>query len=98
MQLLESNRPGINLASLALGFVQLTAAEGMPMIGEHLYVVDMSSLRILYGVGPYGGANVGLTIGANVGAVLGRFEHKNALKLGKEVKICPRSLLARLVQ
>ncbi|KAJ7593597.1 hypothetical protein C8J56DRAFT_924631 [Mycena floridula] len=88
LELMKSNRPGVNIAKVGLGLVYLMMPEGFTGIGEYLYVLDISTLRILRGVGPDGGS---------VAAVLGRFEEKNALRDGPLVKVCPRTLLGRLV-
>ncbi|KAJ7575129.1 hypothetical protein C8J56DRAFT_901585 [Mycena floridula] len=88
LQLMKSNRPGVNIGQVGLGLVYLMVPEGFSGIGEYLYVIDISTLRILRGVGPDGGS---------VAAVFGRFEEKNALRDGPVVKRCPRTLLGKLV-
>ncbi|KAJ4479135.1 hypothetical protein J3R30DRAFT_3702204 [Lentinula aciculospora] len=90
IQLMEkSNRPGVNISKVALGLVYLMMAEGFHSIGEYLYVPDLSSLRILHGVGKnpiYG--------------ILGKFEEKNPEgdKQAIEVEICPRTALSRIIR
>ncbi|KAF8905670.1 hypothetical protein CPB85DRAFT_1254865 [Mucidula mucida] len=84
--LVQSNRPGVNVASVGVGLVYLMMPEGFSGVGEYLYVIDMRSLRILHGVGA-----------KPVGAVLGRFEQKDVARLGREVKWDPRTALTKAV-
>ncbi|KAJ3997769.1 hypothetical protein F5050DRAFT_1749579 [Lentinula boryana] len=90
IQLIEkSNRPGVNIAKVALGLVDLIIAEGFQPIGEFLYVPDLSSLRILHGVGT-----------TPIFGILGRFEEKQPKgdKKDVEVELCPRTALSRMIR
>ncbi|KAJ3775713.1 hypothetical protein FB446DRAFT_724347 [Lentinula raphanica] len=90
LELMEkSNRPGVNIAKVALGLVDLVIAEGFQPIGEYLYVPDLSSLRILYGVGT-----------SPIYGILGKFEEKQPTSENKgvEVELCPRTTLARIIR
>ncbi|KAF8827170.1 hypothetical protein HHX47_DHR5000569 [Lentinula edodes] len=89
LQLMESNRPGVNVGQVALGLVYLTIAEGFHPIGEYLYVPDLSSLRILHGVGK-----------SPIFGILGKFENKSpeGKKSGVEVEMCPRTALSRIIR
>jgi hypothetical protein len=89
-QLLQSNRPGVNLGKVSLGLVQLSIAPGFSPFGEYLYAIDISTLRPC----PYAPRHA---------AVLGHFEEKVPVvsKDGSEsveVKLCPRTLLRRVVE
>ncbi|KAJ3805737.1 hypothetical protein F5876DRAFT_81451 [Lentinula aff. lateritia] len=89
LQLMESNRPGVNVGQVALGLVYLTIAEGFHPIGEYLYVPDLSSLRILHGVGK-----------SPIFGILGKFENKSpeGEKISVEVEMCPRTALSRIIR
>lgn len=89
LQLMESNRPGVNVGQVALGLVYLTIAEGFHPISEYLYVPDLSSLRILHGVGK-----------SPIFGILGKFENKSPVgeKSGVEVEMCPRTTLSRIIR
>ncbi|GAW00809.1 glutamine synthetase guanido kinase [Lentinula edodes] len=89
LQLMESNRPGVNVGQVALGLVYLTIAEGFHPIGEYLYVPDLSSLRILHGVGK-----------SPIFGILGKFKNKSpeGKKSGVEVEMCPRTALSRIIR
>ncbi|KAE9404814.1 glutamine synthetase/guanido kinase [Gymnopus androsaceus JB14] len=88
-QLIKSNRPGVTIAKASLGLVNLAMAEGFEPIGEFLYALDLSSLRILQGVGK------GTILG-----ILGKFEEKDPedKENGVEVGMCPRTTLSRIIR
>lgn len=77
------------MAKAALGLVYLHIADGFEPIGEFLYVLDLSSLRVLQGVGK-----------GPILAILGKFEEKDpeGKKNGVEVKMCPRTVLSRIIR
>ncbi|KZV68337.1 FLU1-II protein [Peniophora sp. CONT] len=84
--LLAARRPGISVATVALGLVGPTCAPGFTGTGEYLYVPDLSSLRKC-GYAP-GHANL-----------LGYLEQKvPASGESLEVGLCPRTLLRRVVE
>lgn len=85
----KSNRPGVTIAKVSLGLVYLHIADGFEPIGEFLYVLDLSSLRVLQGVGK------GPILG-----ILGNFEEKDpeGKKNGVEVRMCPRTALSRIIR
>ena len=87
-QLLKSNRPGVTIAKASLGLVNLNMAEGFEPIGEFLYALDLSSLRILQGVGK-----------DPILGILGKFEEKDpeGKENGVEVGMCPRTTLSRII-
>ncbi|KAF5343436.1 hypothetical protein D9758_011813 [Tetrapyrgos nigripes] len=90
LQLLQSNRPSINIGKVCLGLIYLIIAPGFSPIGEYLYVVDIATLRPC----PYASGHV---------AVLGHFEEKTPVVSedgveSVEVKLCPRTLLKRIVE
>ena len=87
--LIRSNRPGVNIAKVGLGLVYLMMPTGFSGVGEYLYALDLSSFRILHGVGE--GEKP-------VGALFGYFEEKAAQpgNAGVQVARCPRSALKNL--
>lgn len=89
-QILASNRPGVNIAKAAFGLIYLTTTPGISLFGEYIYALDMSTLRPL----PFAGGHLG---------VLGYFEEKSPYQTpdgltSVEVKLCPRTLLRRIVE
>ncbi len=89
-QILSSNRPGVNIAKICFGLIYLIPSPGFSAIGEYIYVPDMSTLRPL----PFAHGHLG---------VLGHFEEKAPYQINDgstsvEVKLCPRTLLKRIVE
>ncbi|TFK37006.1 hypothetical protein BDQ12DRAFT_685665 [Crucibulum laeve] len=89
-KLMESSRPGVNIAKASLGLVNLIMSEEFTSMGEYLYVPDLSSIRIC----PYAPGHA---------SVMGWFEEKTPVKYsdGKEsvkVELCSRSVLKRIVE
>jgi hypothetical protein len=84
----RSKRPGVNIAKVGVGLVYLMTPEGFSGIGEYLYALDPSTMRVLRGVG-FG----------DVLAIQGRFEEKAAVGTkGVEVGLCPRTVLGKIVE
>lgn len=84
----HAKRPGVNIAKVGMGLVYLIPSEGFSGVGEYLYTLDPSSMRILRGVG-FG----------DVLGVFGRFEEKAAgVANGVEVGLCPRTVLGKIVE
>ncbi|KAJ7056566.1 hypothetical protein C8F01DRAFT_1154143 [Mycena amicta] len=88
-KLLESKRPGVNIAKVCLGIVGLTIAPGFFPFGEYLYSIDLPSLRPC----PFAPGHM---------AVLGYFEEKSPVPgpdgdLSVQVDLCPRTLLRRIL-
>ncbi|EDR06660.1 uncharacterized protein LACBIDRAFT_299691 [Laccaria bicolor S238N-H82] len=86
----SSARPGVSITKCALGLVFLSVADGFSPIGEYLYVLDLSSLR-LCGYQP------------RHAAIMGWFQEKTPLpgrngRLSYEVDLCPRTILRRVVE
>ncbi|KAF8505219.1 glutamine synthetase guanido kinase [Gautieria morchelliformis] len=82
----HSKRPGVNIAKVGVGLVYLMTPEGFSGIGEYLYRLDRSTMRVLRGVG-FG----------DVLGIMGRFEEKAAGPNGVEVGLCPRTVLGKIV-
>ncbi|KAH6906815.1 FLU1-II [Coprinopsis sp. MPI-PUGE-AT-0042] len=74
---LQAQRPGINVACVALGLVVLSIAEGFGSAGEYVYVFDMSSLKLC----PYAPRHA---------SVMGFFQEK-ASSPGRELTVPPLS-------
>lgn len=89
-QVLASNRPGVNIAKASFGLIYLIMTPGFSPFGEYVYALDMSTLRPLsFATGHLG--------------VLGYFEEKSPYQTADgltsvEVKLCPRTLLKRIVE
>ncbi|KAF7297573.1 1,2-dihydroxy-3-keto-5-methylthiopentene dioxygenase [Mycena kentingensis (nom. inval.)] len=83
--LLASNRPGVNVAKVLLGFVYLQVAPLFSEMGEYLYAIDMDTLRPC----PWAPGHW---------AVLGRFEEKAPIGTLSviTVDLCPRTILRRI--
>ncbi|KAG7094107.1 hypothetical protein E1B28_007723 [Marasmius oreades] len=89
-KLIQSNRPGVNIANVAIGLIYLITPPGFLSIGEYIYAPDLSTLRPL----PFAPGHLG---------VLGHLEEKAPYtgpdgKLTVHVPLCPRSLLKRVVE
>ncbi|KAJ3571210.1 hypothetical protein NP233_g3909 [Leucocoprinus birnbaumii] len=89
-QMLASNRPGVNIGKVGLGSIYLNLAPGFTVIGEYVYVPDISTLRPL----PWTKGHLG---------VVGTFEEKTPYKrpdgsLSLEVELCPRTVLRKVVE
>jgi hypothetical protein len=86
----QSKRPGVNIAKVGVGLVYLITSEGFSGIGEYLYALDPSSMRMLRGVGAAG----------DVLGILGRFEEKAASDPngGVAVGLCPRTVLGKIIE
>ncbi|KAF7313130.1 1,2-dihydroxy-3-keto-5-methylthiopentene dioxygenase [Mycena kentingensis (nom. inval.)] len=89
-QLLKSNRPGVNIATVALGLVYLNVAPGFAPIGEYLYAIDLATLKPC----PWAAGHL---------SVFNRFESKPGLPNVEEtpsveVDLCPRTLLQRITE
>ncbi|KAF8265798.1 hypothetical protein EI94DRAFT_1830995 [Lactarius quietus] len=88
-ELLGAPRPGITLSKPVLGTIGGHMAPGFSGIGEYLYTVDLSSLRLC----GYAPGHVSL---------MGWFEEKAPIQkqVGKDafgVPLCPRSLLRSII-
>ncbi|KAG2127126.1 hypothetical protein DEU56DRAFT_821304 [Suillus clintonianus] len=86
-RLLASSRPGITIAQCVFGFVVNRTASGFGPIGEYLYVVDLTSMRLC----SYAPGHI---------SVMGWFQDKAPAPdrvLGTGVPMCPRSALNRIV-
>jgi hypothetical protein len=89
-QILASNRPGVNIATVCLGLINLVTSPGFSSMGEYLYAPDVSTLRPL----PFADGHL---------AVLGYFQEKAPYKGADglptvQVDLCPRTLLKRIVE
>ncbi|KAL4068495.1 hypothetical protein V8B97DRAFT_2024755 [Scleroderma yunnanense] len=84
-KLLQSARPGVNIANAALGIVFLNMTEGFYPAGEYLLAIDRSSLR-LCGYAP------------GHASVFGFFEEKVAIGGRLDVPLCPRTNLRRTLK
>ncbi|KAG1860892.1 hypothetical protein F4604DRAFT_1788744 [Suillus subluteus] len=86
-RLLASSRPGITITQCIFGFVINRAASGFGPVGEYLFVVDLSSMRLC----SYAPGHV---------SIMGWFQDKVPAPgrvLGTGVPMCPRSTLNRIV-
>lgn len=88
--LLNSNRPGINIAKAAFGVVGFNVVPGFNFIGEYLYAIEAATLRPC----PFAPGHM---------AVFGRFEEKVAIegadgRPSVAVNLCPRTLLRRILE
>ncbi|KAK0191284.1 hypothetical protein F5146DRAFT_1047990 [Armillaria mellea] len=90
LKMLQSPRPGAAVGKGILGAVNMDFAEGFFFMGEYLYVIDPTTLRLC----PYE---------EGVASVLGWFQEK-APVVGPdgdptlEVEACPRTTLCRVVE
>jgi glutamine synthetase len=85
-RLLESDRPGISVASAAFGLVTLQLAEGFTPIGEYLYVPDLNTLRVC-------------SYAEGHASIYGYFQEKVPPPNGElEVELCPRTILKKVLQ
>lgn len=85
---MKTKRPGVNIAKVGLGLVYLMMPDGFTGIGEYLYAVDPSTMRVLHGVSF-----------EKVLGVFGRFEEKEPVGSdGVQVGLCPRTLLSNILQ
>jgi hypothetical protein len=87
-RLLASSRPGITVTKCVFGFVINRAASGFGPVGEYLYVVDLTSMRLC----PYAPGHI---------SIMGWFQDKVPAPgriLGTGVPMCPRSTLNRIVE
>ncbi|TFK65119.1 glutamine synthetase/guanido kinase [Pluteus cervinus] len=88
-KVLKTSRPGISVAKVALGLVYLHAADGFSPIGEYLYVVDLSSLKIC-GYAP------------GHASVMGWFQEKVPKPFRPldffTVDLCPRTILKKVLE
>ncbi|KAI6098631.1 hypothetical protein EV401DRAFT_995316 [Pisolithus croceorrhizus] len=84
-RLLQSAQPGLTVTKSVMGLVLDTMAEGFSPIGEYIYAVDLTSLRVC-------------TYAPGNASVLGFFQAKT--NIGKEVDapVCPRTILQRIVR
>ncbi|KAG1803000.1 hypothetical protein EV424DRAFT_1517903 [Suillus variegatus] len=86
-RLLASSRPGITIGQCVFGFVINRSAAGFGPVGEYLFVVDLSSMRLC----SYAPGHV---------SIMGWFQDKVPAPgriLGTGVPMCPRSALNRVV-
>ncbi|KAG2064132.1 glutamine synthetase/guanido kinase [Suillus decipiens] len=86
-RLLASSRPGITVAQCVFGFVVNRNASGFGPVGEYLFVVDLTSMRLC----SYAPGHV---------SIMGWFQDKVPAPgrvLGTGVPLCPRSTLNRIV-
>lgn len=90
LKMLQSPRPGAAIGKGILGAVNMNFAEGFSFMGEYLYVIDPTTLRLC-------------SYEEGVASVLGWFQEK-APVLGPdghptlEVEVCPRTTLRRVVE
>ncbi|PBK72898.1 hypothetical protein ARMSODRAFT_881132 [Armillaria solidipes] len=90
LKMLQSPRPGAAVGKCILGMVNVGFAEDFSLMGEYLYVIDPTTLRLC----PYE---------EGIASVLGWFQEK-APVLGPdghptlEVEVCPRTTLHRVVE
>jgi hypothetical protein len=90
-KLLGSHRPSISIAKCALGMVfGVAIAPGFSIMGEYLYLLDMSSIRLC-------------SYAEGHASVMGWFEEKAPIigldgNLTLNVPLCPRSTLKRIVE
>lgn len=90
LKMLKSPRPGAAVGKCILGMVNVGFAEDFSLMGEYLYVIDPTTLRLC----PYE---------EGIASVLGWFQEK-APVLGLdghptlEVEVCPRTILHRVVE
>ncbi|KAH7921666.1 hypothetical protein BV22DRAFT_713188 [Leucogyrophana mollusca] len=89
-KLLATARPSVSMSKCVLGVVFVTVIPGFSVVGEYLYVVDTSTLRIC----PYAPGHA---------VVFGHFQEKTPV-LGANgiqtlsVPICARTILDRIVK
>lgn len=84
-RLLQSKRPGLTVTKSVMGLVFDSPVEGFGPIGEYIYAVDLTSLRVC----PYAPGNV---------SVLGFFQVKASVGKEVDVPVCPRTILRRIVR
>ena len=80
-----NKRSGISVPALTLGVVGSDYAKGFNIVGEWLYVIDLSSWREC-------------TYAPGHAIVMGWFQEKTPSPgKGPEVPLCPRTILSRLL-
>ena len=88
-KLLRSDRPGVTLTKAALGLVVLQTAPGFSAVGEHIYVVDLSSFRTC-------------SYAPGHAVFFGYLQEQAAVPRPSgpsfEVPFCPRTVLTRLIR
>lgn len=88
-KLLESERPGVNVAKAVLGIVVLQLAPGFSAAGEYIYVVDTSSFHLC-------------TYAPGHAVFFGFFQEQVPVPRptgpSVDVPTCPRTALLRLIR
>ena len=89
LKLLDSERPGVTLTKAALAVIVLQSIPGFSAVGEHIYVIDLSSFRrCSYAPGH--------------AVCLGFFQEQVSVPRPSgpsfEVPFCPRTVLSRLIR
>ncbi|KAK0434015.1 hypothetical protein EV421DRAFT_1365739 [Armillaria borealis] len=90
LKMLKSQRPSIAMVKCTFGMVYLNMAEDFLPMGEYLYVIDLSTLRLC----PYE---------EGTASVMGWFQEKAPVTGADgqptvEVSVCPRGTLRRVVE
>lgn len=84
-RLLQSQQPGLTVTKSVMGLVLDSMAEGFGPIGEYIYAVDLTSLRVC----AYAPGNA---------SVLGFFQAKTDVGKELDTPVCPRTTLQRIVR
>ncbi|EGO03198.1 hypothetical protein SERLA73DRAFT_119022 [Serpula lacrymans var. lacrymans S7.3] len=89
-KLLKSSRPSISVTKCVFGLVFLALAPGFNAVGEYLYVIEISTLRLC-------------SYAPGHAVVMGRFEEKVPImspshSLSVQVPLCPRTTLRRVTE
>lgn len=82
---LQSKQPGLTVTKSVMGVVFDSTVEGFGPIGEYIYAVDLTSLRVC----PYAPGNA---------SVFGFFQVKANIGKEVDVPVCPRTILQGIVR
>ncbi|KAI6150105.1 hypothetical protein EDD17DRAFT_1195073 [Pisolithus thermaeus] len=84
-RLLQSAQPGLTVTKSVMGLVLDTMAEGFGPVGEYIYAVDLTSLRLC-------------TYAPGHASVLGFFQAKTDVWNEIDTPVCPRTILQRIIR
>ncbi|KAL4068505.1 hypothetical protein V8B97DRAFT_1873227 [Scleroderma yunnanense] len=84
-RLLQSDPPGLTVTKSAIGLVFDSTIEGLGPVGEYMYAVDLTSLRVC-------------TYAPGHASVLGFFKAKTPIGKEVDVPMCPRTTLQRIIR
>lgn len=84
-KLLQSKQPGLTVTKSVMGLVFDSIVDGFSPIGEYIYAVDLTSLRVC-------------TYAPGNASVLGFFQAKTIVGKEVDVPMCPRTILRKIVR